>query len=327
MAQSVSYGSQFRNPGSTNTQSYGAMYRPLAAQLAGGAQASPYYYGGGPYPAPAAQSPYYYGGNQASTAVTYPFDSSVTASQQATSAQAPASNFDPSAGAQVPSGGPSINDLSTDPILQQIAAAGLRNVQNARSAAMTNAENALIGYGGTSVPDSLRNAYASDQTNPILAALTDAATQQAAAANPDSTLARLANQNTLNEARLNTGLNAANLYYSSTRANNLGNLANSYRSAQNDAASALAGLLGQANAGVLNAEGGAQSDYLSALQGAWDRWMALNPPGLTTPTTQPTTTTTTPMQGGTPESYWNPTSGQQVNYRPIIPRGGTNWAV
>jgi hypothetical protein len=299
MAQSVSYGSQFKPYASTNTQSYGA-YRPLAANLAG----SPYYYGGGPYPAPAAQSPYYYGGGQASTAVTYPFDPTVTASKQATSAQAPASTFDPSAGAQAPPGGPSINDLSTDPILQMIQAAGMRNVQNARSAAMTNAENALIGYGGTSVPDSLRNAYASDQTNPILAALTDAATQQAAAANPDSTLARLANQNTLNEARLNTGLNAANLFYSSERGNDLGNLANSYRSSQNDAASALAGLLGQANTGVLNAQGQASSDYLNALQGAWSRWMALHPPGM--------------LDGGgaTPPPYQNPPPNPNYTYAP-----------
>jgi hypothetical protein len=110
---------------------------------------------------------------------------------------------------------------------------------------------------------------------PILAALTDAATAQAASANPDSTLARLANQNTLNEANLNKGLNASNLFYSSERGNDLGTLANNYRSSQNDAASALAGLLGQANQSVLDAQNQSQNSYLNALQGAWDRWLAL----------------------------------------------------
>jgi hypothetical protein len=276
MAQSVSYGSQFKPYASTNTQSYGA-YRPLAASLAG----SPYYYGGGPYPQPAAQSPYYYGGGQASTTVTYPFDSSVAPADKAPQAQAPASTFDPSAGAQAPPGGPGMSDLATDPILQQIQAAGVQAEQNARSAAMRNAENALIGYGSTTVPDAVRSAYGADQTDPVLAALTDAATQQAAAANPDSTLMRLANQNTQNQAKLNTGLNANNLFYSSTRGNDLGELANQYRSAQNDAAALLAAMLGNQEQNVLGARGTAQSNYLNALQGAWERWMALHPPAAT----------------------------------------------
>lgn len=253
-----------------------------------------------------------------------PYYSGVTPSNTVTpgSVQAPPSNWQPSAGGlNFGPGGPTIDQLSTDPILMQIAAAGQRQVQDARSAALANAENDLIGYGGVSVPDSLRSAYSADTTNPILAALTDANTAKAAAANPDSTLARLLNQNTLNEAGLNQNENAHNLFYSSTRGNDLGTLANSYRSAQNDAAANLAQLLGQANTGVLDAEQGAQDNYLNALQGAWERWMTLNG----------NATTTTPQSGGggtttslAPETYYNARTGQTVNYRPIA-RPGDRW--
>jgi hypothetical protein len=270
MAQfsNVSYGSQFKPYASTNSQSYGAGpykgYSQLAALMAGGGQ-----------PGANTQG---MGGAQGYFTLN-PYDATVSPSNQVTSANAPATSWNPSQGVTMPGGGPSINDLSTDPILQQIQAAGLQAVQDARSAAMRNAENEIIGYGSTDVPASIRSAYSADPTDPILAALTDAATGKAAQANPDSTLMRLANQNTQNTAKENQGLNSANLFYSSTRGNDLGQLANTYRSAQNDAAATLASMLGGQEGNVLNAQAQAQANYLNALQGAWDRWMSMNPSG------------------------------------------------
>lgn len=297
MAQfsSVTYGSQFKPYAATNTQQYGSRYPQIAASLAG--------LGG--------QIPGVQVAGQTTT-LPYTYDPTLTPSTSVTNANAPVSTFDPTAGASVPNtpGGPSMSDLQTDPILQQIAAAGTRAVQDARSAAMRNAENALIGYGSTSVPDAVRSAYAGDNTDPILAALTDANTAQAAAANPDSTLMRLQNQNTNNVANLNQRENLANLYYSSTRGNDLGTLANQYRSAQNDAAASLAGLLGNQEQGVLTTEQQAQANYLNALQGAWDRWMGLHPPGTPPgPTTPPPTTPQTQRTtGGNDFGPWLPTN-------------------
>lgn len=278
----TTYGSKFTNFAPTNTQQYGPQ---LASLLAGGLRAT------GPN-GPTPTQGYY---------TTNPYNTSVDPSNQVTSAQAPASGFDPSQGAQLPAGGPGLSDLSTDPILQQIQAAGVQAVQDARSAAMRNAENALIGYGSTTVPESIRSAYAADQADPILAALTDSATAQAAQANPDSTLMRLQGQNVQNEAHLNQGDNAANLFYSSTRGNDLGNLANTYRSAQNDAAASLGGLLGGQEQNVLGAQAQAQANYLNALEGAWSRWMSMHPPGAGPPPPDGTSPSTPPpTAGGTP---------------------------
>lgn len=181
--------------------------------------------------------------------------------------------------AQVGAGGgfapPTPDQLSQDPILQQIRAAGQMAVQQARQGALANAENSLIGYGGTKVPDSLRSLYGGDTSNPILAALTDSATAQAAEANPDSTLKQLARTDLQNNAGIDQGENANNLFYSSDRGNRLGAEADQYRGAQGTAAQNLAGLLGQANQGVLDTENQANQDFLGGLSGAWDRYLQL----------------------------------------------------
>ena len=228
--------------------------------------------------------------------------------------QAPPSSFDPSQGAALPNvpGGPSMNDLSTDPILMQIRAAGQRQVQDARTAAMANAENDIIGYGGLTGTDNLKALYAADQSNPIYGALADSNTAQAAAANPDSTLHQLASKDQANTASIDNQRNLQNLFYSSTRANDLGNEATNYRQAQNQAAGSLASLLGGENQNVLNAEQGAENDYLNNLSGAWQRWLALNQnagsggggaPGTTSP---PTTQAASP---GVSSIQGKPTSG------------------
>lgn len=170
---------------------------------------------------------------------------------------------------------PAPDSLATDPILMQIRDLGQRSIQDARSGALNAAENALTGYGSYDVPQTLKDLYAQDTSNPIYAALNDTGTAQAAAGNPDSTLAQLAHGHERNLAGIDQNTNAQNLYYSSAHANQIGDEATGYRQSQNAAAQSLAQLLSQANQGVLDASQHASDMWQSELPNAYQRALDL----------------------------------------------------
>lgn len=191
-----------------------------------------------------------------------------------------------------------------DPILQQIKAIGLRGAQDAASGSLAGAKNDLINYGSTQVPQTLRDLFAAQTPqndpilgdlpgNPVLAALNDAQTGQAAGANPYSTLAGLKGAHESNVHGIDQAANANNLYYSSTHANSLGDENQNYLGAQNTAAQNLAALLSGENNGLLGALGSAHDQYNAALPGAFDRWTAAGG------TSDGTTTTPPPAGDGT----------------------------
>jgi hypothetical protein len=307
------------------TSSYGSVFRPLASRGSTGSLAGLI----NPTAAGLPVGSMYLGTYQAPTFDTPTIDTNqnATPSQQAIQ-QTQASNYNPASaanGLNFGANGPALSDLSTDPILMQIQAAGQRRVQDASSQALAASENALIGYGGLQGTDSLKALYAADQSNPIYAALLDANTAKAAAANPDSTLKQLANRDLQNIASIDNQRNLQNLYYSSTRANDLSDEATNLRRSENQAATTLAQLLGGQNQNVLLAKQSAEDAYLNGLTGAWDRWLQLQqllgaPGG--GPSTPPSTTTTSgaPNASG---SYWNPSQGY-VPYTPVV-RPGSPW--
>lgn len=203
-------------------------------------------------------------------------------------------------------------DLSADPILTQIKAIGQRTAQDAYAGSLAGAKNDLINYGSVQVPQSLRDLYGaqvptSDQIlgdlpgNPVLAALNDAGTAQAATGNPFSTTAQLGHAHEANVHGLDQASNLANLYYSSTHANELGDENNAYLGSQNAALQALAQALSGENTGLLGAVGGAHDQYVNELPNAYQRSIAAGGSGATGgETTGPPGSDTTPSDTNPP---------------------------
>lgn len=198
-------------------------------------------------------------------------------------------------------------DLSADPILAQIKDIGRRSITDAAAGGLAGAKNDLINFGSLQVPQTLRDMFATETpsndallgdlpANPVLAALDDAQTAQAASANPFSTTAQLANAHTSNQHNIDQTSNLANLFYSSTHANQLADENNAYLGSQNSALQALAQALSGENTGVLDALNHAHDQYLSELPNAYARAIAAGGTGATgdTTTTPPPTDTTTP---------------------------------
>lgn len=193
-----------------------------------------------------------------------------------------------------PGGGGGTTDLSADPILTQIKALGQRGVQDAASQGTTGSKNDLINYGSVNVPQSLRDLFATSTPtndsilgalpgNPVLAALNDANTAAAAAGNPFSILKQLSGAHDTNVHGIDQATNLANLYYSSTHANQLGQENQNYLGSQNTAANNLASLLSGENQGFLTALGGAHDQYLGALPAAYQRALDAGGSGSTAP--------------------------------------------
>lgn len=140
----------------------------------------------------------------------------------------------------------SIYNLDTDPIVQRIKALNANNYANAVSGAQANAKQDLIG-GGFNFSDILA-AHPELAQGILGSVLADQATAQAAQQNPYSTAANLALGHNQNVHNVDQTDNAANLYYSSTRANQLGDEAHQYlgniAGAQDTLAQALASLIG-----------------------------------------------------------------------------------
>lgn len=232
-------------------------------------------------------------------------------------------------------------DLSADPILTQIKALGQRGVQDAASRGLAGSKGDLINYGSVDVPQSLRDLF-STQTpatdsilgdlpgNPVLGALNDANTATAASGNPFSILAQLGQAHEGNVHGIDQATNLANLYYSSTHANQLGQENQNYLGSQNTAANNLASLLSNENAGFLSALGGAHDQYMGALPDAYARALAAGGSGATDPSSDsygpgnpnptPPTMTSTDASGNVIDSHVvHPTEYQAGGYIPPGP--------
>lgn len=189
-------------------------------------------------------------------------------------------------------------DLSADPILAQIKALGQKSAQDAASGELAGAENALRNYGSVNVPQSLRD-FLTSQTpandpllgdlpsNPVLGALNDANTATAAEQNPFSTVRQLSGAHDANVHGIDQASNLANLYYSSTHANELGDENQNYLGAQDSAVQQLAALLSGQNNGLIDAVNQAHQNYLSELPNAYARALANGSGDGTTPPTPP----------------------------------------
>jgi hypothetical protein len=210
-----------------------------------------------------------------------------TFSSLAPKATAPTAPTASSASAVTTAPSPSFGstDLSADAILNQIKAIGQRGVQDASSGALAGAKNDLIGYGGVDLPQSLKDLFANSSpssdailgdlpANSILAALNDAGTASAAAANPFSVKAQLSHAHDSNVHGIDQASNLSNLFYSSAHANQLGDEGKNYLGAQDQALQNLAGLLTGENNGVLSAINQAHGQYASELPNAYNRALA-----------------------------------------------------
>jgi hypothetical protein len=146
-----------------------------------------------------------------------------------------------------------------DPVLASIKAFNDRSVAEAESQSLAAKKQALVRGGFADLARSL---------------LGDEQTAQAAAENPFSTLAQLLTTHKGRVQNIDTGRNKQNLYYSSTRANDLGNEAQQYLGDQAGAQQSLYDLLANADSAVSQTKNAAADRYQSALPDAIARWLA-----------------------------------------------------
>lgn len=150
---------------------------------------------------------------------------------------------------------------ASDPILVQAQAAWNRRMANAESSALGERQRLLVEYGSPELARSLLGqggeSYAS-----------------AAEQNPFSVLANLRRGYQQNEQGLNEGLNQRNLFYSSTRGDELGRLATGYQGQQAEAAGGVQSALDAISQNLLSGRESAEDALLSAQQEAYQRWLA-----------------------------------------------------
>lgn len=135
-----------------------------------------------------------------------------------------AQNQPGNANANTPTGSatPNAFDLSTDPIVQKIRALNTANYGDAVAGADAQRKQLLVNSG---FADLARAAQFGSLESPTTG---DEATALAAQQNPFSTAAQLAHSHAAADRGIDQGANDANLYYSSARANNLGDEARNY---------------------------------------------------------------------------------------------------
>lgn len=179
-------------------------------------------------------------------------------------------------------------DYSGDPILQKIRALSQQSLAEARGGAGQIAKEAAIGYGGVDLPQgieetlSFRNPVTgADEpyANPIVSALRDLSTRQAAEQNPFSTQAQLRYGHERRGRTIEQALAPQNLLYSSTRATQLGEEGRQYQLEQAQAAASFRDVIAQAIAGLLGAQRGESQRLLDAEAAAYERAARNQPPG------------------------------------------------
>lgn len=154
---------------------------------------------------------------------------------------------------------PAGNPWESDPILQQIIAFQNQNAAAADAHALAARQQALINYGYSPELESL---FGGDQ------GLIDKAK-----GNSFSTLGQLSHSHELGQTNINESTNRGHLYYSSTRANQLGEEGRGYLGQQYAAGQALTGQLGGIDAEALAAHQAAQGSIIGGQQDAYQRWL------------------------------------------------------
>ncbi len=147
-------------------------------------------------------------------------------------------------------------DFSGDPILAQVRAYNARVVANAQAGALAAKKRDLIDFGSKDL---------ATQT------IGDTNTATAAAQNPFSTLAQLLGAHDRNDLGVNETRNKQNLFYSSTRGNDLTTEGKDYLLRQATAQGALERALTGYDSQVLQAQDSAAQNELSAEEAAYMR--------------------------------------------------------
>lgn len=147
-------------------------------------------------------------------------------------------------------------DYSGDPVLAMIRAQQQQNIAAAESANLAARQQALISYG----------------YSPELSGLyPDQNTQNAAQQNSFSTLNDLKRNHEQRQKGLNEDLNKANLFYSSTRGQELQKEGTQYLGEQSDAAGKLRDYLSSLNENLLGAKQGSEDAISQGEQDAYLR--------------------------------------------------------
>jgi hypothetical protein len=164
-------------------------------------------------------------------------------------------------------------DFSTDPILQRVTALARMNAQQAQAGADASAKQALINSGFGDVARSYRFGGPADELLGLgdTSSTGDEATALAAQNNPYSVAALLGKAHTAQNVGIDQNQNLQNLFYSSNRANLLGDEAQNYLGKQYGAQQDLAGQLGGIGQQLIAARQGAEGQVLGEQENAYMR--------------------------------------------------------
>jgi hypothetical protein len=171
---------------------------------------------------------YFYSGSPGSDAARAPYYPTIgdTPAKTPTAATTPTTKTPagPAAGSNpgAPGAGQSIYDLSTDPIVQKIRSLNQSNYGQSVASADSARKRALIDAG---FADIARASQFGSLDNPTTG---DEATALAASANPYSLAMQLARTHLANQENIDKTAGANNTYFSSTRANQLGDEGRQY---------------------------------------------------------------------------------------------------
>ena len=221
------------------------------------AQQNPYAWSN---PGPASTSPFAPPPLPSAPATTFPTGPTYQAPKPATvAAPKPASTPAPAAAAPSPGASAiSMDNLSiaNDPVLAQVKAYNQKLISSAEASALAEKQAALIQFG-----------------DPTLAGkITDAKTAAAAKGNPFSVLATLLQSHLKNQQSIDNTRNASgNLFYSSTRGNDLTNEGRDYLGNQSNAQFQLMQALRGYDQSVTAAQETAAQNELQATQDAYAR--------------------------------------------------------
>lgn len=145
---------------------------------------------------------------------------------------------------------PPAYDVNLDPTVQAISTLTGKTDEEAKAAALKQKQDLLLGYGDQNLASSV---------------LGDQSIAQAAAQNPTSTLAQLADARGRNQKTLTEGLNGANLLYSGYRVNQEQQAANDYQNQLAQAAANVGGALSGVDSNLTSALGQSLGQRIQAM--------------------------------------------------------------
>lgn len=194
---------------------------------------------------------YMYSGSPGSMAARAPYYAGAVGPGTSPAPATPAAPAAPSTNA--------LFDPSTDPILQSIKALGTKNIGDAVAGGDALRKQLLTQFGD---PALARSTMFGDLNSGTIG---DENTALAAQGNPFSTVAGLQHTHQTNDQGIDNSANQANLYYSSTHANQLGDENTNYLKGISDAQGSLQSQLGAVNGQLLSAHQSADMANIDAL--------------------------------------------------------------